>query len=127
MRPHDDPNFIRQCIFTPYRKGMGPRFVLNVYDTNRTDWSGKSRLRYELRQIDVNGKSTTLFAGSDFGCSPLHGIDSDETIKSLMGFLTLRPGETAREYFESYTKTQLDYCSQHAESLSMEVYSRFGE
>jgi hypothetical protein len=127
MRPHNDPNFIRQCIFTPYRKGMGPRFVLNLYDTNSTGWGGKSRLRYELRQIDVNGKYTTLFEGSDFRCSPLHGIDSDDTIKSLMGFLTLRPGDTDQEYFDDYTPEQLKYCSQHAESLSFEVYSKFGE
>jgi hypothetical protein len=73
------------------------------------------------------GRPRTLFEGEDFACSPCHAIDSDECIASLMGFLTLRPGDTDAEYFESYTPQQIDYCEQHAEALAGEVYSRFGE
>jgi hypothetical protein len=60
-----------------------------------------------------------LFSGADYGCSPMHAIDSDETLRSLLGFLTLRPGDTDAEYFKDYTQDQLDFCSGDAESLSI--------
>ncbi len=71
--------------------------------------------------------TTVLFEGEDFCCAPSYAIDGDQCIASLMGFLTLRPGDTDREYFADYTPEQLEYCSHHAESLSCEVMNRFGE
>jgi hypothetical protein len=68
-----------------------------------------------------------LFEGSDFHCSPLHAIDSNETVAALMGFLTLRKGDTDVEYFADYTPEQLGYSEEYAETLSCEVMARFGE
>ena len=70
-------------------------------------------------------KTSTLFDGVDFCCSPLSAIDSDDTVAAVMGFLTLRPGDTDEEYFDDYTDTQRQYCEEHAESLAGEVYCRF--
>ena len=117
---------IRRVRLAPYRKGCGPSFSLTLWDTARTDRRGCSYLGYELRQRD-KGITTVLFTGEDFAGSPMHSDDSDETIASLLGFLTLRPGDTDREYFDAYTPEQLEYCSQHAETLSAEVCNRFGE
>ncbi len=116
---------IRRVRFVPYRNGMGPRFALTVWDTGRTN-GRKCQLGYRLNQIDGN-RRWTLFEGEDFGCSPLHAIDSDETVESLMGFLTLRPGDTDAEYFADHTPEQLRFCEQHAEALGSEVETRFGE
>jgi hypothetical protein len=71
--------------------------------------------------------TTVLFEGTDFAGSPMHADDSDDTIRSLMTFLTLKPGDTDADYFEGYTDAQRDYCSAHAEALSMEVTNRYGE
>jgi hypothetical protein len=71
-------------------------------------------------------KSAVLFEGEDFWCSPLHAIDSDAAVESIMAFLTCKPGDTDPEYFADYTPAQLDYCSQHAEALASEVEARFG-
>lgn len=68
---------------------------------------------------------TVLFEGEDFGCSPCHAVDSDATVEGIMSFLTLRPGDTDAEYFESYTQAQLNYCAEHAEALRSEVDRRF--
>lgn len=107
---------MRTVRFRPYRKGMGPTFTLKLY-----------YLPVGYRLI-MKGKTVEiLFEGEDFGCSPLHGIDSDDCVKSLMNFLTLRPGDTDAEYFANYTQVQKDYCDEHAEALSAEVYNRFGE
>lgn len=113
---------IRECRFSPYR-GKGPHYTLRLYDTGRSR-DGKYQLAYELRQHKT--KTTVLFTGNDFYCSPLHAIDSDETVRSLMSFLTLRIGDTDLEYFDSYTDVQKEFRDSHAESLSAEVANRFG-
>lgn len=97
------------------------RYTLTVFDTHSCDSLGKPRLAYTLKQ---NGR--VLFEGSDFCCSPLHGIDSDECMKALLGFLTLKPSDTDSEYFEHYTADQMAFARGDAENLEMAVYSRFG-
>lgn len=117
---------LRTVRFSPYRKGMGPTFTLKTWETGLTCNTGQSRIAYRLTMHE-NGKRTVLFEGDDFGCSPMHCVDSDESIAGLMGFLTLRPGDTDREYFDNYTPEQLAYCEQHAEMLSCYVMDRFGD
>ena len=117
---------IRTVRLRPYRRGIGPTFTLRVFDTGRRIARGTSDLAYELRQHD--GKATcVLFAGDGFSSSPMYADDSDKTIAALLGFLTLRPGDTDAEYFEKYTHEQMEYCTQHAETLACEAMNRFGE
>lgn len=111
--------YIRRVIFKPY--SFGPQFILTLKDD-----LPNGRISYSLVE-SRNGIKTTIFEGADFKPSPLHSIDGDETVKALMGFLTLRPGDTDREYFESYSETQLEFANHHGEALACEVYSRFGE
>lgn len=137
VTPPSKAMILRRCRFAPYAKGQGCIFHLLVWDTGRVDSrhsSGKSILGYRLEahaphltKHSKHGEKWLLFEGEDFACSPLHAIDSDEMIRSLMSFLTLRPGDTDAEYFANYTQVQLDYCSQDAESLACEVERRYGE
>ena len=111
---------IRLVRFRPYRRGFGPTFSLALYEV-----PGQSeRIGYTLRQHE-HGLTTVLFDGRDFRPSPLHAWDSDETVAAIMGFLTLRLGNTDREYFENYTAEQMEFRDTHAESLACEVYARF--
>jgi hypothetical protein len=104
---------LRRCIFRPYLPDRGPVFSLTLWDTYQLmPGMQKDKLAYCLK---MNGKA--LFEGNDFGCSPMHAIDSDDTVRSLMTFLTLKPGDTDDEYFEKYTAEQLDYCTKYAETL----------
>lgn len=129
-KPHlgelNQMDILRNCTFRPYRKGMGPSFRLTLWDTHKTDSMGKSRLGYRLTQHKGKVK-TELFTGEDFCCSPLHCVDSDETVAAIMSFLTLRRGDTDSEFFENYTPTQTEFTEQHAEALACEVLNRFGE
>jgi hypothetical protein len=111
---------MRTVRFHPYRKGCGPTFTLNLF------YLGHDRIGYELRMRE-NGISSLLFSGSDFRPSPMHSVDGDDAVKSLMGFLTLRPGDTDADYFADYTEEQMAFCQQHGEYLSFEVLQRFGE
>lgn len=112
-------NFILRRV--RFKTWTGARFTLTTWDTNRTI-HGKYCLGYRL---NMNGK--TLFEGEDFGCAPSHAVDSDAAVEGIMSFLTLRPGDTDKEYFEDYTPAQLEFCSQHAEALKCEVMDWFGE
>jgi hypothetical protein len=103
----DDENLLRDVDVGGFR--------LQMWDTGRQDSYGKSRIRYKFSSSD--GK--VLFEGDDFRSSPMHGIDSDEAVRALLGFLTLKPGDTDAEYFKDYTKEQMDFAQTHGENLSM--------
>lgn len=87
---------------------------LLTWDTGRKDARRQTIIGYAFWPVYKNpGKP--LFTGSDFAGSPLHADDSDETLRALLGFLTLRPGDTDRDYFDSYTEEQMAYAEGDAE------------
>ena len=90
-------------------------YRLRLWDTYHTNNLGKYVLRYEMQ----TPKGSVLFAGRDFAASPMHAIDSDETLRALLGFLTLQPGDTDSDYFEDYTPEQLEFAEINAENLSL--------
>jgi hypothetical protein len=114
MTTYNENNHLRNVTLSPYRD-PSIRFTLNTWDTGRTDSYGKSILRYQFQ----DGKGNLLFEGEDFACSPMHAIDSDESVRALLSFLVLRPGDTDEEYFENYTQEQMDFANEHGEILSM--------
>lgn len=121
----DRASHLRRCVFTPYRKGMGPVFTLDTFDTGRRDSRGSTYQRYVLRMREASGPSVVLFEGDDYSPSPMNASDSDAAIEGIMGFLCLRPGDTDSDYFEKYTPEQLAFAEQHAEALSCCVSDRF--
>jgi len=99
--------------------------TLRTWDTGRTKGAGmmaRTRIGYELR--DPSGQ--VLFSGDDFGPSPLHADDADETLRGLCGFLFLCPGDTDVEYFADYSAAQLAFAdSSECEQLAW-LYSEQG-
>lgn len=90
-------------------------YRLTTYATTGRDSRGQTTIGYRFHGRD--GK--VIFAGEDFHGSPMHADDSDATLRALLGFLTLRPGDTDREYFEGYTPEQMAFARGDAERLSM--------
>ena len=63
-----------------------------------------------------------IFEGDQYRPAPSVGIASDGAVMHLLGFLTLKPGDTDPEYFDAYTSEQLAWCqSMRAEELSLMV------
>jgi hypothetical protein len=58
-----------------------------------------------------------IFDAEDFHCSPAHEIDDDRTVRAIVDYLTLRPGDTDREYFARYTPRQWAFVRDEAEDL----------
>lgn len=117
---------LRTIRFSPYRKGAGPAFTLTMWDAGTTDGRGSTTIRYRLTMRE-NGKTIILFNAADYHGSPAVAIDSDENAAGLMGFLTLRPGDTDSEFFADDSAEVRAYRGQHAEALSLEVMDRLGE
>lgn len=120
-------NRMRTVIFRPYVKGMGlPEFRLELFDPGNS--LSSMQVGYRLRMMNTRvHKPIVLFESpGDFRCSPMHAIDSDECVRQLMGFLCLRPGDVYKEYFQDYTDVQMEFATEHAESLELEVCGRFG-
>lgn len=90
--------------------------TLIVWDTYKTNRLGKSRLGYALIPP---GATEPMFIGENFYASPCHAIDSDEILRAILSFLTLRPGDTDSDYFADYTPEQLAWADQYAEELSL--------
>lgn len=90
-------------------------YVLTLWATPRVDRRGQTVLGYSF----VDPQGVTVFEGEDFAGSPLHADDSDATLRSLLGFLTLRLGDTDREYFADYNERQVAFRDNEAEMLSL--------
>lgn len=121
-----DHSHLRTVRFTPYRRGMGPTFTLIMRDAGTTDSRGVTTIAYKLTMRAPGAKkATVIFDAADYHGSPCHADDSDANVEGLMGFLTLKPGDTDPDYFDGYTDMQREYCEQWAEALSGEVAARF--
>ncbi len=100
----------------------GQPYTLDTYDTHRCDRRGQTIIGYEFWEPDG---VEPLFEGENFAGSPLHADDSDETVWSLLNFLSLRPGDTDADYFDGYTRAQREWTtSTECEELSMLVSER---
>jgi hypothetical protein len=91
------------------------RYRLLLWDTYRCDRYGKSTLGYAFSTAG----GEVIFCGEDFGAPMGDVVDSDATLRSLLGFLTLRPGDTDAEYFADYTEAQHAFARSDAEEISM--------
>jgi len=89
-------------------------FRLELYDSGkRNPHTGRYYIGYKFYHDD-----NLIFSGEDFSPSPLHAIDGDESIASLLSFLSLQPGDTDDEYFDDYMPEQMEWCQQYGEELS---------
>lgn len=112
-------NHLRSMTFDPFN-GRGETFTINLYDTNKVDEYGKSILGYSLVMRRKND-NIVIFSGEDYHCSPMHAVDSDASIRVIMGFLTNRSSE------EVYTKVQEEFLECYAEYVSYEVSAILGD
>jgi hypothetical protein len=91
-------------------------YRLLTWETGKRFHTRQHKIGYALWQP---GHDEPLFVGEDCGVAPSDSIDGDGALRGLMGFLTLKPGDTDDEYFENYTPEQLAFAESDAEQMSM--------
>jgi hypothetical protein len=84
---------------------------------DRREPGGRISYTYQLLHV-----GRTIFGGRDF-CTGFSAEPIAETLThaatSLLGFLTLRPGDVEADYFEGYTSEQIAWRDEFAEHLSI--------
>jgi hypothetical protein len=58
-----------------------------------------------------------IFQSDDITVPPDQSLDGDQTVRGVLGFLALRPGNVEPDYFAGYTPSQPAWRDQHAEDL----------
>lgn len=92
----------------------GDMAVLYLYDLNQTKAPNHHAMGYTF----MHG-TEIIFSGDDFGVPVSIPVDSDQAVRNLLGFLSLRPGDTDSEHFDSYTQRQVEWAEQYGEDLSL--------
>jgi hypothetical protein len=100
--------FISARLMAAYR--LDDSHVLHVERV--TPGGGRISWHYVLECRGV-----VIFDASDFA-TPDYTTYGDAA-RGLMGFLTLMPGDTDDEYFDSYTADQLTWRDEHAEEMAL--------
>lgn len=78
---------------------------------------GKPVHRY--RFWDYEFRSEPLFAGSDYQASPCYEPESLEAVADILGFFSVRRGDTDDAFFDKYTQTQLEWIDNWSERLDL--------
>ncbi|MFC5829534.1 hypothetical protein [Nonomuraea insulae] len=90
--------------------------LLEVWPHGRTQ-DGRIRWLYRLSR-----HNRTIFSAADIS-SPIGTTLSTDTLiitaRTVLSFLTLRPGDTDAEYFDDYSRAQLAWRDGFAEELSV--------
>jgi hypothetical protein len=97
-------------------------YTLTLEETNRRDTYNHIMVKYSF----ISPQDEAIFSGEDFGASPLHDAEGIESAKSLLGFLTLKKGDTDEDYFENYTPRQLEF-SESFDCERLQLYTLEGE
>lgn len=103
------------------RKWRRAGYRLDLFYTGKRDEYGKHILSYCFFD-----KGKLIFEGDDFHCSPLDPIDSLQAVYTLLSFLSLKPGDTDAEYFDTYTPHQLEWANgNRCEELSCMIPDKY--
>jgi hypothetical protein len=91
-------------------------FLLHMWQEHNNPNNTESH-EYLSYQFWCDGK--LIFQGNTYGWPRRGGksIDGDFTLAGLLRHLAIKPGDTDREVFDSYTPEQLEFAEQHGEQL----------
>jgi hypothetical protein len=119
-----DPNseVLRAMRFAPLTDG--PAFAVTMLDTGRTDHRGATIVRTRVRCIkagDGFSAGQIVFDHEEIALSPCDASDSDAAFGSVLGWLSLKPGDTDADFFEDYSDPQIEFAESFGEHLSLEA------
>jgi hypothetical protein len=89
----------------------GP-FRLELHEPNRWPAGEPTPIGYRFYHDDQ-----LIFEGDDIAVPAGQTLDGDQTVRGVLGFLALRPGDVEADYFAAYTPEQLAWRDEHAEYL----------
>lgn len=101
-----------------------PMIIIRAYDGGwqivSDGWPAKNKINIEVRQ---GGK--VIFPLGSLWCATPRSIDGIEAKELVMSTVEMKPGDTDKDYFNSYTPEQLQWALKYGESISMERDRRY--
>ena len=94
------------------------RFRLELYPMRPAGPADITAVAYRFWDLSPDWRARPVFTGPDWHPSVLHSVDGAESVRGLLVFLSLRPGDTDADYFVSYTSRQLAWRDARAEDLA---------
>jgi hypothetical protein len=104
----DDQSLMREWTRGPFRLELH-----ELGEPGRWLQDGKTPIGYRFYHHDQ-----LVFESDDIAVPAGQTLDGDQTVRGVLGFLALRPGDVEADYFRGYTPTQLAWRDQHAEDLA---------
>jgi hypothetical protein len=103
----DDQSLMRGWASSPFRLELH-----ELRGPGRWREDGKTPIGYRFYHDDQ-----LIFEGDDIAVPAGQTLDGDQTVRGVLGFLALRPGDVEADYFAAYTPEQLAWRDEHAEYL----------
>jgi len=91
----------------------GP-FRLQLHEPTRWPAGDPTPIGYRFYHHDE-----LIFEGDDIAVPAGQSLDGDQTVRGVLGYLALRPGDVEADYFAGYTPAQLAWRDEHAEALQL--------
>ena len=114
------PSGTSQIWGRPIKTWKRDGFTLRLYDTNVP--TGTGRLGETFLAYDFFDGQKLIFTGDRYRVAPGYAVDSMASVYGLLGFLSLKPGDTDDEYFKDYSPAQMAWVeSGRAEDLGLLV------
>ncbi len=102
--------------------GKGGTAVIDAWSHEMIRRDGKSHVVCQLR---FGGR--TIFDPDHFAIGMPGCVDDDSAKASVLGWMSVKPGDTDAEFFDDFTPEQLEFVEHYGEELSLVRELRFGE
>ena len=101
-----DQSLMREWTAGPFR--------LQLHEPTRWPAGDPTPIGYRFYHHDE-----LIFEGDDIAVPAGQSLDGDQTVRGVLGYLALRPGDVEADYFAGYTPAQLAWRDEHAEALQL--------
>jgi hypothetical protein len=102
----DDQSCMREWAAGPFR--------LELHETDRPHFGGATPIGYRFYH-----HGELIFEGENIAVPDGESLDSDQTVRAVLNFLSQQPGDVEPDYFRRYTPSQLAWRDQHARDLGL--------
>jgi hypothetical protein len=94
--------------------------TIQAFDAYKTGPHGHSQIDVRVLFTAKGGKPVEIFPRGATYCGMPCGssIDGDEAKELVCSLIAMKPGDTDREFFDSYTPEQLSFVKEYGEELS---------